>query len=302
MAKKKQDEPSDWDAPEDTKKKPEAKHKATKLNIEEVDPGEPSKSKFRPGKASRRQKTRFILLTGVPKVRKTGSVSTLPRNRTKWLISDSNCIATLDLLGRLPPPENLYEVTSLEEAILFLEEVLQMLETEGIEAFDTDYLAVDSVTAFADWHQQAIAKNTNQSYMGESKENNGWQQFNAEFGRFLDLLAKVSQYLTVVCIGHIRESTFKKKGQYSTLSLPPQMAEKLARLANWILYATLDEVVMDGDVEPETNEFVSVEEQPDGTKRWFENVIHTRPINNVVCSVNSPLAAREPANIYALLK
>jgi hypothetical protein len=276
-----------------------AKKKRDEVPEEEV---LPSMSKLTPGKGSKRKKTRFISIFGVPKTRKTGSCSTLPRGRTKWLVSDSNCVPTLDMLKRLPHDEDLHECSSLQEALMFTNEALDLAEREGADALGIDYLVVDSVTQFNDWHQQEVAKQTNQSYMGETKEGNGWQQFNAEFGKFFDNLARLTSYCTVICIGHIKESAFKKKGQYATLSLPGQMAEKLARLSNWLLYKTFDELleVPEGT---EADDFITVEEEENGTKRYFESVLWTKAVGNILASVNSSdLKTKEPGDLYKMLQ
>ena len=275
-----------------------AKKKRDEVPEEEV---LPSLSKLTPGKGTKRKKTRFIGMFGVPKTRKTGSCSTLPRGRTKWLISDPNCIPTLEALKRLPHDDDIHECQSLTEALAFTNEALDLAEKDGADALGIDYLVVDSATQFSDWHQQDIAKQTNQSFMGETKENNGWQQFNAEFGRFLDNLAKLTSYCTVIVIGHIKESAFKKKGQYASLSLPPQMAEKLARLTNWLLYKTFDEIIENTET-LEANDFITVEEEGE-TKRFFESVIWTKPVGNILASVNAPeMNTKEPGDLYKMLQ
>lgn len=260
----------------------------------------PSNSKLRPGTGSKRNKTRFIVIYGQPKTRKTTSCANLPMGRTKWIASDSNCVATLDALGRLPHNDDIYEVGSLHEAQTLTNEMLDLCEREGADALGIDFLVLDSFTQFSDWHQQDIAKETNQRYLGE-QAGMGWQQFNAEFGKLLDNLALLTRYVTVIGIGHMKESAFKKKGTNATLSLPPQMAEKLARLANWILFKTFEEKleVADGF---EGDEYVSVEEIR-GEKRYFESVLHTRPSGNVIATVNSfKLLAEEPGDLLKLLE
>lgn len=259
-----------------------------------------SSSKLRPGTGTKRNKTRFIVIYGQPKTRKTTSCANLPLGRTKWIASDSNCVATLDALGRLPHNDDIYEVSSLNDAINLTNEMLDLCEKEGGDALGIDFLVLDSFTQFSDWHQQDIAKETSQRYLGE-QAGMGWQQFNAEFGKLLDNLAMLTRYVTVIGIGHMKESAFKKKGTNATLSLPPQMAEKLARLANWILFKTFEEKfeVADGF---EGDEYISVEEVR-GEKRYFESILHTRPSGNVIATVNSfKLLAEEPGDLVKLLE
>lgn len=260
----------------------------------------PSNSKLRAGGGSKRNKTRFIVIYGQPKTRKTTSASTLPLGRTKWIAADSNCVATLDALGRLPHPDDIYEVSSLMDATQLTNEMLDLAEKEGADALGIDYLVIDSFTQFSDWHQQDVARETNQSYLGE-QAGLGWQRFNAEFGKLLDNLATLTRYITVVGIGHMKESAFKKKGTYATLSLPPQMAEKLARLTNWLLYKTFEEKldVADGF---EGDEYI-LKEEVRGEPHYFESLLHTRPMGNVLASVNSfKLNAEEPGDLMKLLE
>lgn len=259
-----------------------------------------SNSKLRPGKGSKRAKTRLITIYGLPKTRKTTSCANLPAGRTKWIAADSNCCATLDALGRLPHEDDLYEVGSLLDAVQLTNEMLDLAEAEGPDALGIDFLVVDSITQFSDWHQQDIAKETVQSFLGE-RAGEGWQKFNAEFGKFLDNLASLTRYVTVIVIGHMKESAGKKKGTYATLSLPPQMAEKLARLTNWLLFKTFEEKleVADGF---EGDEYISVEEVR-GEKRYYESVLHTRSMGKILASVNSfKLLAEEPGDLTKLLE
>jgi len=277
-----------------------AEKKQKKGSVPEKQDAPPSKSKLRAGTGTKRNKTRFIVIYAQPKTRKTTSCANLPLGRTKWIASDSNCVATLDALGRLPHNDDIYEVSSLNEATSLTAEMLDLCEREGADALGIDFLVLDSFTQFSDWHQQDVSKETGQRYLGE-QAGLGWQQFNAEFGKLLDNLASLTRYVTVIGIGHMKESAFKKKGTNATLSLPPQMAEKLARLANWILFKTFEEKleVADGF---EGDEYVSVEEIR-GEKRYFESVLHTRPSGNVIATVNSfKLLAEEPGDLVKLLE
>jgi len=271
----------------------EKKKKATAKAVPEKQDAPASNSKLRAGSGTKRNKTRLIVVYGQPKTRKTTSVSTLPLGRTKWLAADSNCVATLDALGRLPHNDDIYEVKSLNEAVELTNEMLDLAETAP-DALGIDFLVVDSFTQFSDWQQQDIAKETAQQFLGE-RAGEGWQQFNASFGRFLDNLASLTRYITVVGISHMKESAFKKKGTNATLSLPPQMAEKLARLANWLLYKTFEEKVDVADGF-EGDEYISVVETR-GEKRYFESILHTQPVGNAVATVNSfKLLAEEPGD------
>jgi len=280
------------------KKKPAPKAEKP-LKREKVD-APPSNSKLRAGTGTKRNKTRFITIYGLPKTRKTTSCANLPLGRTKWLAADSNCIATLDALGRVPHPDDIYEVNSLMDAIQLTNEMLDLAEREGGEALGIDWFVVDSATQFSDWHQQDIAKETTQAFLGE-RAGEGWQKFNAEFGKFLDNLAALTRYCNVVVIGHMKESAGKKKGTYATLSLPPQMAEKLARLTNWLLFKTFEEK-LEIDEGFEGDEYISVEEVR-GEKRYYESVLHTRSLGNILASVNSfALSAEEPGDLVKLLE
>lgn len=255
-----------------------------------------SGSKFK-GKGTKRTKNRLITISGFPKTRKTTSVSTLPLGRTKWIASDSNCAATLEALGRMPHPDDFHEVSSLEEATHLTNEMLDAAEAG--EDLGFDYLVADSLTQFSNWHQQDISKNTNQSYLGE-QAGQGWQQFNADFGKFLDNLAALTRYVTVVMIAHTKAGFEKKKGGNASLSLPPQMAERVAQLSNWILYKTLEEKVETEGLE--ADEYISITEVR-GEKHYFESILHTQPSGPIIATVNSfKLLAEEPGDLYALLK
>lgn len=239
-----------------------------------------SGSKFK-GKGSRRSKNRLILVTGFPKTRKTTAVSSLPLGKTKWLASDSNCAATLTALRRMPHPDDFHEVSSLGEAVQLTNEMLDAAEAG--EDLGFEFLVCDSLTQFSNWHQSDIAKDTAQSYLGE-QAGQGWQQFNADFGKFLDNLAQLTQYVMVVAIGHTKAGFEKKKGGNASLSLPPQMAERAAQLANWILYKTLEELV---EVPEDTvaDEYISVVNVR-GEKHYFESILHTVPSGPIIATTN----------------
>ena len=273
-----------------------AKAKAA-LAVVKADP-----SKMKPGKASRRVKTRFIILYGAPKARKTTSASTLNPARTKWVISDSNSIPTLTALDRLPPDENIYEVTSLHEAREIVEEAINLCETEGAEALGADSFVFDSGTAFSDWHQQDVAKMSGQRFMGDNSKNNGWQQFNAEFGQFLDSLAILSKHVNVVLICHAKEKADLSKGEWAGLNLSPQMALKAGRLGNWVLYQTCRDLVVD-EKQKEDAFIQNIVVERDGTRKGKEVVINTMTAGVWIASVNARhLKPEEPGDLQALLE
>ena len=256
-----------------------------------------SGSKFK-GKGTKRTQNRFIVVTGFPKSRKTTSVSTLPLGKTKWIASDSNAAATLMALGRMPHPDDFHEVGSLGEAVQLTNEMLDAAEAG--EALGFDFLVLDSTTQFSDWHQQGVAKDTAQSYLGE-KAGEGWQQFNSDFGKLIDNLASLTRFVHVIAIAHTKAGFEKKKGANASLSLPPQMAEKLARQANWILFKTLEEKLeMPEDFEGD--EYISVTESR-GVKRYFESILHTQPSGAITATVNSfKLLAEEPGDLFKLMQ
>lgn len=263
-------------------------------------------SMLRPGGGSTRVDTVLAVLYGPPKARKTTSCSTIPN--AKWIISDSNAIPTLRALGRLPHAEDTYEVSGLADARAIIEEAIEIAEKNGPGALGCSAFILDSLTAFSDWHQQDVAKTSGQRYMGDNAKNNGWQQFNAEFGAFIDSLGVLSKFITVVCIAHAKEKADASKGDFNGLNLPPQMALKMGRTANWVLYQSIRAY------SPESNEksddFVQIREMADGTKRATEVVIHTQPIGLWIASANSKLdvdgeptlAAEEPADMAKLMR
>lgn len=297
-----------------TKKKPSAAATALLATV-----APPTGSRLK-GTGTSRGGKRFIVIYGAPKVRKTTTVSFLHGRRVKWLVSDSNCIPTLEALGRMPHPDDIHEVGTLYDAKMFLQSILDLVTAEGVEALGFDFLALDSVTQYFNWHKEEVAKVTTQRFMGDNDKNNGWNLFNAEFGTFLDLLAQVAKYVTVVAIAHSVEPTTddkrrasqQKKGAFGGLNLSPQMSAKLGQLGNWILYQTISTSYVDAS-EPgalESDMFISAEQLPNGTIKHTEVVIHTTPEDIFIASVNSRmvdgkpvLEAEEPGNLeYILVK
>lgn len=203
------------------------------------------------GKGSTRANTRLIGIYGPPKTGKTTSVAYLPMGRTKWLVSDSNCGPLLEALDRLPAAEDFYEITSLQEAVDFLKAALEEARNNGKDGLGIDYLVVDSLTQFFEWAQRDVAAETGQRFLGERKgwDSNGYQQFNALFLEFLDLLTSVSKYITVACIAHSKELYEKqKKGEFGGLNLGGSMAIAFGRKCNWLLLKTLEVLADDGVV------------------------------------------------------
>lgn len=263
----------------------------------------PTTSALRPGGGSKRIKSRNILIYGPPKSRKTTAAASLPIGRTKWLISDPNCVATLRALGRLPADEDLYEVDSLKAANELVEEMLTIAREQGADALGIDWLVNDSLTQYSDWHQKVVAAETGQRFMGDAGDGSGWQQFNAEFGDFLDNLALLTQLgVSVVSIAHSKDKLPKKKGEWACLNLPPQMSAKAARLSNWILFKTFEEKVQEGD-DPPSGPFISAETGEDGKTAYFESVLWTKPLDGWNAAVNSlKLNHAEAGDLATLLK
>lgn len=261
-----------------------------------------SPSKLKPGTGSRRVKTRFVVLYGPPKARKTTSASTLNTARTKWIVSDSNTLPTLAYLNRVPPDENIYEVTSVPEARAIVEEAIELAEKEGADALGVDSVVVDSATQFADWHQEDIAKMTGQRFMGENSKNNGWQQFNTEFGQFLDRLAMLARHVNVILICHSKEKVDFSKGEWAGVNLSPQMALKTGRLANCVFYQTCKDIVVDEKVKPD--DFIqNIVENRDGSRSGKEVIINTQTTGlNIASSNISGLAAEEPGDLQKIFE
>lgn len=248
----------------------------------------PTKSALEAGTGSHRAGKRFIIIYGPPKARKTTSVSKLHGRRVKWLVSDSNCIPTLEALGRMPAPSDIYEVKGLQEAKDLCVKILNVAEEHGPDKLGFDLFAVDSITQFFDWHQEEVARVTTQRFMGENDKNNGWQQFNAEFGTFLDLLAQVAQYVTVIAIGHAKDKPQGGK-DWAGLNLSPAMSIKAGRLANWILYQTISSSSIGEPTADDliSDAFVTAKKMPDGSAKLTEVIIHTTPVGPFIASVNS---------------
>jgi hypothetical protein len=283
------------------KKRPSAgepRHEATRESTREA-----TVSALRPGSGSKRSTARIITIYGPPKTRKTTSVSRLVEKRTKWLLSDPNAVPTLQSLDRMPADEDIYEVGSLEEAAELANEMLRICNEQGPEALGIDFLVVDSLTQFSDWHQRKVAEETGQRFMGDAGNGTGWQQFNAEFGNFVDGLVSLSRFgISVVFVAHSKDKLPKGKGEWAVLNLPPQMATKVARLSNWILFKRFEELIPEGDEEPAESDTVSVLEVG-GKKLYFFDSLRTMPLEGWTASVNSlKLAPDEPGDLVKLLE
>ena len=260
-----------------------------------------SPSTLVPGKASTRTRRRFIIIYGAPKGRKTTTASTLDPSRTKWIVSDSNCIPTLVAMDRLPPDENLYEVSSIPECIALVNSWLDVADKEGFEALGIDSVVVDSATQFSDWHQQDVAKNSGQRFMGDNAKNNGWQQFNAEFGQFLDGLAILAKHVNVILICHAKEKPDLTKGEWASINLSPQMSLKAGRLANWVFFQTCKDVPV--EAKATVDEYIqNIIESRDGSRSGKEVVLNTQPVGAWIAAGPPSLKAEEPGNLQKLLE
>lgn len=257
-------------------------------------------SLMEPGKGSERINSRFIIDYGAPKSEKTTAASYL--EGAKWIVSDPNCIPTLDALGRLPPDEDIYEVSSVPAAREVLGKMIDVCKTHGAKGLGCTAVVADSLTQFQDWHEQDVAQATNQRFMGDNKKEGGWQQFNAEFGAFIDDLGVLSRYITVVAIAHAKEKNMDaSKGDWAGLNLRPQMALKAGRTANWVLYQSKRTIAVDSSFKGD--EFTRVEKDKDGKSIGTEVIIHTRPVGFWMAAVNAKnLRAEEPANLAELLR
>ncbi len=266
-------------------------------------PAKASVSKLPKGGGTNRDTNRIITIYGGFKTRKTTSVSTLPMGRTKWLVSDPNCVPTLKALGRLPHPDDIYEVNGVPKLRELLETFLQVAEAEGKEALGIDYLVLDSATQLSDWHQAQVARDTGQRFLGDNKSENGWAQFNAEFGACLDLFAMLAAYCHIVIIVHAKAKFDLKKGEFSSFSLSPGMSERLGRMSNWVLLKSFTEVVDD-------EKLAEAKAKPDDpyysheNDLVYEDIFYTKPQSGWVASVNSlKMNAEEPGrSLLALLE
>ncbi len=232
-----------------------------------------------PGGGTKAVKTRLIGIYGPPKCRKTTSVAYLPMGRTKWLVSDSNCAATLEALDRMPDSTDFYEMKSVEMANEWMKKLLDLVEANGPESLGIDYLIIDSLTQFYEWHATDVAAATGQTYLGQLKgwDSNGYMQFNATFLQFLDLIASVSKYVTVFCIAHSKELHEKqKKGEFGGLNLGGQMSMAFGRKCNWLLLKTLTILPDDGTVKE--SETITKYTREDGIVEFEEDVLHTKSL------------------------
>ncbi len=290
-----------------------SKTKKTSSTSSEAAPAPKSKSKLPAGKgAALKSNTRIISVYSVPKTFKTTAVSTLPLGRTKWLVSDPNCIPTLQSLGRLPHPDDIYSFPNLVALKEWLEGALKLAKEEGPEALGIDFLVLDSSTQFSDDYQREWAAETGQKFLGDNKSDNGWQGFNAMFGAVLDLLAALKEFVSVIIISHAKPKLDLKKGEYSGFSLSPAMAEKLGRLSNWVLFKTAEEIIDEDEKKRIMTEkadspwyiIIRDPDAPDDVDRTkvLLTVFHTRTVSGWFASVEKgPLAPEEPGTDIMLL-
>lgn len=209
-----------------------------------------------------------------------------------------NCVPTLSALDRLPPDEDIYEVSNLGDARAFCAEAIKAGE-EG--TLNVPAVVFDSLTQFYDWHQEDIARATSQRFLGDNAKNNGWHQFNVEFGQFLDDLAILGRYTTVVCILHAKEKLDFSKGTFGGIALGPAVSLKASRLANWILFQTIRQWDIPEGETVQSDDYITVDEVR-GRKRATEVVLHTQPYNGWVATCNARnLGAEEPADLKKVL-
>lgn len=256
-------------------------------------------SGLRAGTGSQRVNTRLIVLYGAPKSRKTTACSTI--KGAKWITPDSNCIPTLDAQGRLPPDEDIYEVSNLAEAKMLLEEMI-VAASKGELVIPAGI--IDSITQLSDWAQQDIARELGSTFLsaGGGKKDNGWQVFNASFGALLDAIAELSRYINVVCICHAKEKVDSARGDWAGLNLPPQMALKLGRIANWVIYQDIRSQFLGEEASVIEDEFTSVV-PVSGGKLAITSALHTTTMGLWIAGCNGhSLRPEEPADLGALMK
>lgn len=264
-------------------------------------------SKMSPGKGGQRSTKRFIIIYSPGKVGKTAAASKL---NAKWIVSDPNALPTLQALGRLPAPSDIYEVTNLAEARAIVAEALKVAEEHGPGALGAEAFVFDSLTQWLDWHQEDIAQQTSQRFLGDNQKNNGWQHFNADFGRFIDDLVRLSQYVHVVGLCHANVKADPGKGQWAGISLNPKMAERVGRSCNWLLYMTSRDLSA-GEAKNigADDAYVSVNEgridlNGAPTKRYTERILHTVPVDGGwhASAAGRTLKAEEVPDLVVLLE
>jgi hypothetical protein len=153
----------------------------------------------------------------------------------------------------------------------------------------------DSATASSEGHQQDVAKATNQDFLGQNRENGGYVQYNTEFGATFDAFAELAAFVDVVIIAHAKEKGDAKKGDWGGLNLSGQMALKLGRLANWVLYQSISS--RDAGVGEVGDAYTTIL-----GGRATETVLHTQPLGLWMAGVNAiSLIPEEPADLNAIL-
>ena len=248
-----------------------------------------------PGKGAAGAKTRFIVPYGPPGSLKTTACGKI--GGAKWVVADQNCIPTLDVQDLLPPDKDLYEVGDLTEAT----NLIRTWTDAAVEGkLRIPAVVVDSITALHDFTEQDVATAHGSSYLGENAKDNGWQDFNNRLGRFIDALGELARHVNVLAICHAREKADATKGDWQGLNLGPKCANKLARVANWVLYHTIQsESWSEGMVE---GPLLWRRDTPEGALAVHCQV-HTMPTGLWLAKVNARnLDAIEPPDYGAILK
>lgn len=260
-----------------------------------------SPSKMKPGSRALRAEKRLIVLYAPPK---TGKTTALRNLKAKWLVADPNCIPTLAASGKMPPDEDTYEVSSLAEARTVTADALDVCEKHGPAALGVDAFVIDSLTQLQDWHKEDVAVSTSQRWLGDNMKNNGWQQYNTEFGRLVDDLVRLSRFVHVIGVCHAAPKPDLNKGQWAGLSLNPAIAERVGRSVNWLLFMSARELTEAEAKEFEDGDPFIQKMKIRGGFKYIERTIHTTPVGGAWhAAVNATkLGAEEPPDIQAMLE
>lgn len=242
----------------------------------------------------------MIVVYGPPGTGKTTACEKLPLG-TRWIITDSNTAATLQARGTLPPAKHTYSnVKDLASAKDLVYRMLDAIEKKGLRI---PAVVLDSLTALNDWHQQDVAREHGQQWMGQNQKESHWQNFNTSMGNFIDALGALAKRTHVIVICHAGEKFDSKKGQWSGLSLTPKMQERMSRVANWVLFAASESRALGEGETSEPDAFSEIVTSRDGFKSRVIRTLHTKPVGNWITKcANRNLDPEEPNDVAAILR
>lgn len=267
----------------------------------------PKKAALPKGTGANIKRTRLIVIYSAGgKQGKTGACSAI--KGAKWVVSDPNCVHTLDVLDRMPGNDDIYMVSDFGGAQELLVQYLEAGdEAEGDLGIPA--LVIDSATAYYESLTNQVARQTGQAYIGARREkgaDNGWMSVINEWSKFVHNLTELSKMTNVIVICHGKEraevegANSTGKSEWHGISLGPKCAERLMNAANIILFCeTKTSTYAEGS--PVAEDEV-VEATAKGTKVLTRRRIYTRPYGRWPAQGGTKLNPHEPADMSKIMK